>query len=131
MRLLYTKLERALKSSTSETAFAMLTLSSSADIIASSSHCESTVNSVMWNMPPTLQGAATPRQSTPNQNQSSQDLQQAARDLREAIRNNVNQELIAAKSQAVAQAAAAQAARGGPTPPPVPGDLVIRRPDGN
>ena len=87
------------------------------------------MNFVMWNMPPTMQGAATP-QSTPNQNQSNQDLQQAARDLREAIRNNLSQQAIADKAQATAQAAA-EVARQGPTPPPGPGDLVIRRPDGS
>ena len=77
-------------------------------------------------------GAATTRPTTTNQNPTTnQDLQNAARELRDAIRNNVNQEIINARTQALAQAAAAQGARGALTPPPSPGDLVIRRPDGN
>src|SRR3954468_8619475 len=91
----------------------------------------------MWNMPPTMQGTgttqgtATTRPAAPNQTQGNQDVQQAARDLGDAIRNNLGQELIAAKAQAAAEAAAAQAGHSIPTPPPAPGDLVIRRPDGN
>jgi len=78
-------------------------------------------------------GGATTRPPATNQNPTTnQDLQNAARDLREAIRNNVNQEIINARTQALAQAAAARAAgAAAPLPPHGPGDLVIRRPDGN
>ena len=78
-------------------------------------------------------GAATTRPTTTNQSPTTnQDLQNAARDLRDAIRNNVNQEIINARTQALAQAAAARAAgAAAPLPPQGPGDLVIRRPDGN
>lgn len=70
-------------------------------------------------------GAATTRTATPSQNPTSnnRDVQDAARELREAIRSNIDQEIIAAKAQAVARAAQAQAraaAVQGQAPPPVP-----------
>jgi len=64
-------------------------------------------------------------QAPPSQNPTSRDVQGAARDLREAIRNNVQREI---------DAAAAQARRATPAPPAlpaVPGQITIRRPDGN
>lgn len=58
------------------------------------------------------QPPATARPATPNQNPSTnQDLQNAAHDLREAIRNNVRQQIEAARAQRAAQAQ---------TPPPAP-----------
>jgi hypothetical protein len=62
----------------------------------------------------TIQGnpPATTRPASPNPNPATnQDLQNAARDLREAIRNNVRQEIEAARGQRAAQAS---------TPPPSP-----------
>src|SRR6266568_2234174 len=65
-------------------------------------------------------------QATPTRNPtSSRDVQDAAQDLREAIRSNVQGQI---------NAAAAQARRATPAPPAfpaVPGQITIRRPDGN
>jgi hypothetical protein len=65
--------------------------------------------------------ATTPSPTPP----SNQDLQNPTREFRDAIRNNVQQEINAARAQA--------AARQGAMPPPTPGsahNITIRGPDG-
>jgi hypothetical protein len=77
------------------------------------------------------QGPATTRPTTTNQNPSTdQDLQNAARDLREEIRNNIQRELNAARARSSAQAEG-RAVPATPAPPALPGQITIRRPDGN
>jgi len=77
---------------------------------------------------------ATTRPATAGQNPratTDQDIQKAAQDLRKAIRDNVNRELIKANAQEQARAALAQdATPATPTPPALPGDITIQRPDG-
>src|SRR5437868_8025908 len=77
---------------------------------------------------------ATTRPATTTQNPratTDQDIQKAAQDLRQAIRENVNQELMKANAQEAARAAIAQGATPvTPTPPALPGDFTIQRPDG-
>jgi len=87
-------------------------------------------------------GATQTRTATPSQNPSSnnRDVQDAARELREAIRSNIDQEIIAAKAQALARAAQNQARAGqiqaqvaGPPPPAGPfdrRDITIQGADG-
>ncbi len=70
--------------------------------------------------------ATTPPATTSQNPTSSRDVQDAAQDLREAIRNNVRREIDAATAQA-----ARQGTRMAPTLPPQPGQITIRRPDGN
>jgi hypothetical protein len=77
---------------------------------------------------------ATTRPTTNTQNPTTnRDVQDAARELREAIRANIDQELIAAKAQAVAQAAEAQARAQGAPPAPIPPNrqITIHGRDGN
>jgi hypothetical protein len=81
-------------------------------------------------------GAATTRPATTQAPSASQkaDVQTAARDLREAIRNNVQQEINAARIQAQAQGAAiagqAEPAIAPPAPPEPPRTFTIRGRDG-
>ena len=84
---------------------------------------------------PMIQGtgqATTPPATTSQSPNARQHVQDAARELREAIRNNIDQELIAAKAQAVARAAQADVdVQTGPTPPPLPSrEITIQGPDG-
>src|SRR6266704_4651522 len=66
-------------------------------------------------------------QATPTQNPtSSRDVQDAAQDLRNAIRSSVQREIDAAAAQAPERATPAPPAR-----PAMPGQITIRRPDGN
>jgi hypothetical protein len=80
--------------------------------------------------------AGAQRTGTTQRPPTDQDLQNAARDLREAVRNNVNQELIAARANAAANAALAQTRQNGapvivtPPVPPQPHQFTIRGPDG-
>ena len=72
-------------------------------------------------------GPATTRQAAPSQNPpSSRDVQDAAHDLRDAIRSNVQGQIDAAAAQATGLATPATPAR-----PAFPGQITIRRPDGN
>jgi hypothetical protein len=76
------------------------------------------------------QPQATTRPTTTNQNPTTdQDLQNAARDLRQEIRNNIQRELNAARAKSSAQAQPAIPQT--PVAPPLPGQITIRRPDGN
>lgn len=84
--------------------------------------------------------ATTPPATTQNPSPATkQDVQASARDFGDAIRNNVQQEINAALSQAAQGRAAAAAAQGAaqapviaPTPPTPPGERTfqIRGPDG-
>src|SRR4051794_1974814 len=79
---------------------------------------------------------ATHRPATTSQNPSTnRDVQDAARELREAIRNNIDQEIIAQKAQAVARAAQSAALAQGagpapPAPPDAPREITIQGADG-
>jgi outer membrane murein-binding lipoprotein Lpp len=79
-------------------------------------------------------GQATRAPATTNPSPTTnRDVQDAARELREAIRNNIDQEIIAQKAQAVARAAKGQAAQAqeGLTPAMPPGrQITIQGPDG-
>ena len=71
--------------------------------------------------PPTTGRATTGQNPTRNR-----DVQDAARDLRDAIRSNVQGQIDAAAAQATGLATPATPAR-----PAFPGQITIRRPDGN
>jgi hypothetical protein len=74
-----------------------------------------------------LQAPATTPPATTSQNPTSnRDAQAGPRDLREAIRSNIQREIDAATAQATAQGG-----RATPRPPIAPGQITIRRPDGN
>jgi hypothetical protein len=78
-------------------------------------------------------GQATNQPATTSQSPNArQNVQDAARELREAIRNNIDQELIAAKAQAVARAAQADVdMQAPPAPPAEPSrQITIQGPDG-
>jgi len=88
-----------------------------------------------------IQGGAqaTPRPATTSQSpNANRDVQDAARELREAIRSNIDQEIIAAKAQAVARAAQNQAraaqiaGQANPSLPPPPNsrEITIQGSDG-
>jgi hypothetical protein len=71
--------------------------------------------------------ATAPRATTQNPNPATnQDVQNATRDLGEVIRNNIQQEINAARSMAAAQGPVPPA----PTPPGGPRTFTIRGPDG-
>ena len=78
--------------------------------------------SLVLQQPQGATGPATTRQNPP----SSRDLQDAAQDLRQAIRRNVQREIDAAAAQTARPATPALPAR-----PAFPGQITIRRPDGN
>ena len=78
--------------------------------------------SLVLQQPQGATGPATTRQNPP----SSRDLQDAAEDLRQAIRRNVQREIDAAAAQTARPATPALPAR-----PAFPGQITIRRPDGN
>jgi hypothetical protein len=83
----------------------------------------------IWSASLTIQdGNAISRPvTTPNPNpQANQDLQAAARELRDAIRNNIRQEIGAARSQAAAQATTPEP----PAPPGTPRVITIRGANG-
>src|SRR5437667_9954877 len=72
---------------------------------------------------------ATTRPATTRQNPTgSRDVQDAAQHLRDAIRSNVQQEIDAAAAQASRATPATPAT---PARPAFPGQITIRRPDGN
>ncbi|MFL5595591.1 MAG: hypothetical protein ACJ785_13420 [Gemmatimonadaceae bacterium] len=91
----------------------------------------------MWGAPLTVQ-QATPRPATTSQNPApttDRDLQNAAQELREAVRNNIQQQIDAARAKADAQAGAqgAGGAIGIPVPPVPPAGtrrFTFRGPDG-
>lgn len=88
------------------------------------------MTTLMWGVTLTIQGPATTRPTTTNQNPNpttSQDLQSAARELREQIRNNVQQEINAARAQTGARAGAPVPS----TPPATQRTFTIRGPDGS
>jgi len=87
------------------------------------------MTTTIWSASLTIQGRAG--QATTQNPTTNQDLQTATRDLRDAIRNNVQQEVNAARAQAAARAAVAQAGpEGVPAPPNPPRTFTIRGPDG-
>ncbi len=88
------------------------------------------MTTTIWSASLTIQDPAG-RATTQNPATTNQDLQTATRDLRDAIRNNVQQEVNAARAEAAARAATAQV--GGPappTPPTGPRTITIRGRDG-
>ena len=78
-----------------------------------------------------IQGGNATTRPTPPQSPNpatDENLQTAARELRDAIRNNVRQEITAARARAAADAQTATPAA--PVPPTPPRPFTIRGPDG-
>lgn len=80
-----------------------------------------------------IQGGTATQGTSSQQKATNQDLQNAARELRDAFRQNMDQRMIQARTEAATKAALAQVEVVQPlpaVPPAEPGQFIIRRPDG-
>jgi hypothetical protein len=89
------------------------------------------MTTTIWSASLIIQARPAPATTQNPSTATKQDAQAAARDFGDAIRNNVQQEITAARAEAAARAAVAQAAQeGGQAPPNPPRTITIRGRDG-